>query len=146
MLQSRDEIRQTYLNVWQKMQSRSVLEPMESIIADVIRLPEVNFKTNSDVLLTGIGSRLQRAAATLNRYPDLQIEVAGLTDSDGSGLANFSLSERRAKTVRDYLIQYGVDEERLTATGYGESQPIADNTSANGKAANRRVELRIVNR
>ena len=113
---------------------------------DVIRLPGVNFGAGSDLLLPRTEPRLERAAETLNRYPDLQIEVAGHTDSDGGGAANYGLSERRARTVRDYLILYGVDAERLTAVGYGESQPIADNETMQGRAANRRVELRIVNR
>ena len=62
----------------------------------------------------------------------------------GSGLANFNLSERRAKTVRDFLIRYGVEESRITAVGYGESQPIATNDTEEGRAQNRRVELRII--
>jgi OmpA-OmpF porin, OOP family len=113
---------------------------------DVIRLPGVNFGAGSDLLLPGTERILEAAAATLNRYPDLQVEVAGHTDSDGPGDVNFGLSERRAKTVLDYLVMYGVAPERLTATGYGESQPIADNETVEGRAANRRVELRIVSR
>jgi len=113
---------------------------------DVIRLPGVNFGSGSDLLLPGIEPRLESAAATLIRYPDLQVEVAGHTDSDGPGDANFGLSERRAITVRDHLIMFGVDEARLTAVGYGESQPIADNETVEGRALNRRVELRIINR
>jgi OOP family OmpA-OmpF porin len=113
---------------------------------DLIRLPGVNFGAGSDLLLPGGEARLQSTADTLNRYPDLQVEVAGHTDSDGSGEVNFGLSERRANTVRDHLIMFGVDEARLTAVGYGESQPIADNETVRGRAANRRVELRIVSR
>jgi OOP family OmpA-OmpF porin len=113
---------------------------------DVIGLPGANFGTGSDLLLPGTEPVLENAAATLNKHPTLQIEVAGHTDSDGPGDTNYGLSERRAKTVRDYLIRYGVDEERLTARGYGESQPIADNETVQGRAKNRRVELRIVSR
>ena len=54
------------------------------------------------------------------------------------------LSERRAKTVMDYLIRYGVDASRLTYRGYGESEPIANNTTIDGRARNRRVELRVI--
>ena len=113
---------------------------------DIIRLPGVNFETGIDRLLLGTESILVNAAATLKKHSDLQIEVAGHTDSVGQGDANYGLSERRAKTVRDYLIRYGVAADRLTARGYGESQPISDNDTAQGRAANRRVELRIVNR
>ena len=115
-------------------------------IKDIIRLPGVNFETGFDILLPGTEHVLQDAATTLNNHPDLQIEVAGHTDNVGSGLANFGLSERRAKTVRAFIIRYGVDEDRLTAVGYGEAQPISDNNTAQGRAENRRVELRIVKR
>jgi len=115
-------------------------------IKDIIRLPGVNFQTGIDQLLLGTESILRNAAATLKKHADLQIEVAGHTDSVGQGDANYGLSERRAKTVRDYLIRYGVAADRLTARGYGESQPISDNDTSQGRAANRRVELRIVNR
>ena len=107
-------------------------------------MPELNVETGSDILLMGAEHILQNAAATLNKYPELMIEVAGHTDDVGNGLANYSLSERRANTVRDYLIRYGVDETRIAAVGYGEAQPIADNSTPEGRAQNRRVELRII--
>jgi len=115
-------------------------------INDVIRLPGVNFETNRDTLLPGTEYLLQTAADTLNKHPDLQIEVAGHSDDVGNADQNIGLSMRRAKTVRDYLIRYGVDENRLTFRGYGEAQPIADNSTAEGRARNRRVELRLVAR
>jgi OmpA-OmpF porin, OOP family len=115
-------------------------------IREVIRLPGVTFETNSDRLLPGAEQVLADAAATLRMNRDLVIEVAGHTDSDGSAEYNEGLSERRAETVRDYLIRLGADSANLTARGYGESQPVADNTTAEGKARNRRVELRILNR
>ena len=115
-------------------------------IKDIINLPGVNFETGFDILLPGTEYVLQEAAATLNRYPELQIEVAGHSDDVGNAASNEGLSERRAKTVRHFLIQYGVAEDRLTFRGYGESQPIADNSTAEGRATNRRVELRLVNR
>jgi len=114
-------------------------------ISDIIQLPGANFEVGQDLLLAGTEHVLQNAAATLNKYPEMQIEVAGHTDDVGNGLANFNLSERRAITVRDTLIRYGVAEDRIVAVGYGESQPIADNSTPEGRATNRRVELRIVN-
>jgi len=113
---------------------------------DIIDLPGVNFGAGSDLLLPGTEAYLKFAADTLNNHPDLQVEVAGHTDGDGSAELNRGLSERRAKTVRDHLIRFGVAAERLTAVGYGESEPVADNETIRGRAANRRVELRIVNR
>ena len=114
-------------------------------IRDIIKLPGVNFASASDRLLPGTEQVLADAAATLRKYPDLVVEVAGHTDSDGSVVNNQGLSERRANTVRDYMINAGVDAANLSARGYGEVKPIADNATAHGKATNRRVELRILN-
>ena len=111
----------------------------------MIDLPGVTFETNSDRLLPGAEQVLDDAAATLRKYPDLVVEVAGHTDSDGTAEYNEGLSERRARTVMNYLIDKGADEGNLTVRGYGEANPVADNSTAAGKAANRRVELRIQN-
>ena len=113
-------------------------------ISDVIRLPGVNFGSGSDLLLPGFEGLLRDAAATLNKNPDLKVEVAGHTDDVGDANLNMGLSDRRAKTVMDYLIRYGVDPSRLSFRGYGESEPIANNTTVEGRAQNRRVELRII--
>lgn len=113
-------------------------------IREVIELPGVNFESNSDRLLPGADGVLRDAAATLRRYPDLVVEVAGHTDSAGAADYNQGLSERRANTVRDYLINAGVRAANLSARGYGEAEPIADNGTSTGRARNRRVELRII--
>ena len=115
-------------------------------IKSEIRLPGVNFETNSDQLMSGAQSVLDNAAATLLKNPSLIIEVAGHTDSDGAAEYNLNLSMRRAVTVRDYLIRRDVPPDRLTARGYGEEQPIAQGGSAEAKAANRRVVLRVLER
>ena len=110
---------------------------------DVIDLEGVNFETNSDRLVDATSAILDDAAATLRRYPDLMVEVAGHTDSQGDASYNEGLSERRANTVRDYLIRSGINGDNLSVRGYGENEPVADNSTAEGRAANRRVELRI---
>ena len=115
-------------------------------IKEEIRLPGVNFESNSDRLVPGAESVLYDAAATLDKNPSIKVEVAGHTDSDGAADYNESLSARRAATVRDFLISRGIAEDRMTARGYGESQPVADNSTAAGKAQNRRVVLRITER
>ncbi|MFQ5549135.1 MAG: OmpA family protein [Woeseia sp.] len=112
-------------------------------IRDVIDLPGVNFASNSDRLLPGAEHVLANAVATLRMHPELVVEVAGHTDSNGNAAYNQGLSERRANTVRDYMINAGANPANLSARGYGEAEPIADNVSAQGRAANRRVELRI---
>ena len=109
-----------------------------------IRLPGVNFESNSDRLVPGASGTLNDAIATLRMNPDIRIEVAGHTDSDGAAEYNEGLSARRAATVRDYLVRGGIDADRISSRGYGESQPIATNDTAEGKASNRRVVLRII--
>ncbi|MDX1516125.1 MAG: OmpA family protein [Woeseiaceae bacterium] len=107
-------------------------------------LEGVNFQSNSDRLLPGATSILDQVVATLKRYPEIRFEVAGHTDSDGSAEYNEGLSARRAQTVHDYLAANGIAVERMTVRGYGESQPIADNNTATGKARNRRVSLNVI--
>ncbi len=105
-------------------------------------LKGVNFEYDKAILLPSSMQILDRVAASLINHPDVKIEVGGYCDSDGSDSYNLKLSDRRAKAVRDYLIKKGVPATRMTARGYGESQPIADNKTAEGKAQNRRVELK----
>ncbi|MGB5490661.1 MAG: OmpA family protein, partial [Woeseiaceae bacterium] len=116
------------------------------VVQAEIKLPDVRFESNSDRLRPGAEGTLNDAADTLMRNPGLLTEVAGYTDSRGDANYNRGLSERRAKTVRDYLIDRGVDSNRLTWRGYGESSPIADNETAEGRERNRRVLLRILER
>ena len=115
-------------------------------IKEEIALEGVNFQTNSDRLVPGAESILNDAAATLNKNPTIKVEVAGHTDSDGAADYNEGLSARRAQTVHDYLASHGVDVSRMSVRGYGEAQPIADNSTSAGKAQNRRVVLRITER
>ncbi len=107
-------------------------------------LKGVNFESNSDRLLGSANAVLNDVSDTLLKYEEIKFEVAGHTDSDGAADYNLGLSTRRAQTVFDYLAGKGVAENRMTVQGYGESQPIADNTSAAGKAQNRRVVLSVI--
>jgi outer membrane protein OmpA-like peptidoglycan-associated protein len=90
-----------------------------------------------------VEENLTELAATLKKYEDTNILIEGHTDDTGADEYNQRLSERRANSVTDFLISQGVDRNRITATGYGESQPIADNSSSAGKTQNRRVEVAI---
>ncbi|NND61527.1 MAG: OmpA family protein, partial [Gammaproteobacteria bacterium] len=109
------------------------------------RLEGVFFEFDSAQLRDGAETRLDEAVQTLRMNGDLKIEVAGHTDSIGAASYNQSLSQRRAESVRDYLVAKGIDASRLTAKGYGESQPIASNDTRESRARNRRVMLRILN-
>ncbi len=115
-------------------------------IREIITLSGVNFESNSSRLLPGSDSMLQDAVATLRMHPDLIVEVVGHTDSAGDAAYNEWLSARRANTVLGYLVNGGVSAGNLTARGYGEALPIADNATADGRARNRRVELQILSR
>ncbi|MDP6436229.1 MAG: OmpA family protein [Gammaproteobacteria bacterium] len=94
--------------------------------------------------VNGDDDRLAAAAATLIDNPGLRVEVAGHTDSQGDSDYNIGLSQRRAETVRDYLVTAGVDQNRVTARGYGEDEPVASNATPQGRRQNRRVELRVL--
>jgi len=106
-------------------------------------LEGVNFSTDSAKLKPESRVILDNAADTLKSWDDVKvmIEVAGHTDSTGTDAYNQKLSERRAETVRAYLIEKGIAADRLIAKGYGESQPVADNRTKEGRYKNRRVEL-----
>ena len=112
-------------------------------IPQVITLKGVNFATNSAALTPPSMGVLDEAAATLAKNPDVKAEVAGHTDSTGSAARNRTLSQQRAESVMRYLVSKGVPAANLTARGYGPDQPVADNRTAAGRSANRRVELRI---
>jgi OOP family OmpA-OmpF porin len=111
---------------------------------DEIKLPGVVFETNSADLKPESIPVLEGAVATLKRYPDLRIQVAGHTDSRGSDAYNLDLSSRRAATVLKFLQDGGV-ANNLVSRGYGERQPVASNTTEDGRQQNRRVVLRVLN-
>ena len=103
---------------------------------------DVLFDSNSATLQSASYAELDRIVEALNSTPTLSAIIEGHSDSSGSDAYNQSLSERRAKSVADHLIDRGINANRLQWKGYGESQPIADNTTAEGRAQNRRVVLR----
>jgi outer membrane protein OmpA-like peptidoglycan-associated protein len=109
-----------------------------------INLKGVNFETGSSVLTASSLPVLDEAANTLKKHPDLKIEVGGHTDSSGDKVANEKLSQSRAETVMKYLVEKGAKADLLSAKGYGPNQAIADNATPEGKAQNRRVELKIL--
>jgi OOP family OmpA-OmpF porin len=109
-----------------------------------IKLPGVVFETGKADLKPESLPVLDGAIATLKRYPDIKIEVAGHTDSRGSDALNLDLSSRRAQTVLAYLKDGGVTNS-LTSRGYGERQPVANNNTDDGRQQNRRVVLRVLN-
>lgn len=103
----------------------------------------VLFASNQTALLPAAQSRLDQVAAVLLATRERNVTVEGHTDSQGSDSRNMDLSQRRATAVRDYLVQKGYESDLIKANGLGESRPVADNTSAEGRANNRRVEIII---
>jgi outer membrane protein OmpA-like peptidoglycan-associated protein len=121
-------------------------EPAPAPVAAVAPAPKlvlegVNFDFDKATLRQDDIGTLDDDVATLKSWGDVDIEVAGHTDSMGSDAYNMNLSQQRAEAVRNFLIGKGVAENRLTAKGYGESQPVADNATDEGRFKNRRVEL-----
>ncbi|MGD8495433.1 MAG: OmpA family protein [Gemmatimonadales bacterium] len=100
------------------------------------------FAVNSDRIRPESTPTLDEIGDMLAEHPELQLSIEGHTDSDGEEVYNQQLSERRAASVKDYLVEHhGIDAARLETTGYGESEPVADNSTPEGKQKNRRVEL-----
>ncbi len=123
----------------------TVVATDESLLAELNEL----FATNGDVLFAPSSAELtpdaidvlDQAIDILNRDPDLNVTIEGHTDSDGSEQLNLELSQARASAVNDYFTANGIDQSRLTAVGRGETDPVADNATDEGKRQNRRIEF-----
>jgi outer membrane protein OmpA-like peptidoglycan-associated protein len=100
------------------------------------------FENNSDKLKVASLVQLDILATILTRYESANLEIQGHTDNVGDDAKNMTLSQNRTETVKAYLVKKGISENRITATGFGETKPIADNRTPLGKAKNRRVELK----
>lgn len=111
---------------------------------DTIVLQGVTFEFNEARLTANAKTILDGVADALTARSDIRVEVGGHTDSRGSDSYNQNLSEKRAQSVMQYLIGKGIDAGRMSAKGYGESNPVADNETDDGRELNRRVELKIV--
>ena len=101
----------------------------------------INFDSGKSTIKKESMPVAEQIIEMMNQAPDIQISVEGHTDSDGKNEANLKLSEARAKAVMDAIVKGGIDKTRLSSAGFGEEKPIADNSTEEGKAKNRRVEL-----
>lgn len=111
----------------------------------ILNIPSgINFATDSAAVAPTFQRTLDQVGQVLGQYNRTYVDVYGHTDSTGSDAYNQSLSERRAVSVADYLSSRGVQSARIGTRGFGESQPIASNDTEDGRAANRRVEIKIV--
>jgi outer membrane protein OmpA-like peptidoglycan-associated protein len=109
----------------------------------LVSLPDVTFAVDSTTISPNFRAALDEVAQSLQKYPNSLIDVMGHTDSTGSDAHNQDLSRRRAESVAGYLTMRGVPSARIATMGYGEQYPIADNATEEGRARNRRVEIRI---
>ena len=126
-----------------EIQGVEVTRPSEGEI-EVRLVSDILFDVDSSALRAESRQTLRDLAETFSRYSDINhIEVAGHTDSTGSDDYNLGLSQRRAGSVRDFLVGQGVPSTRVISRGYGESQPKSSNSNAEGRQLNRRVEIKI---
>lgn len=131
----------------------SVRKPGEKLVAEDCQQEldaqldgrKIRFESGSAQLRAESTGLLDALAFIVRRCPQVRIEIAGHTDAEGPDVANQKLSEERAIAVRDYLVRSGVFSSRLVASGYGEAEPLADNSTEEGRSRNRRIEFRVVN-
>jgi outer membrane protein OmpA-like peptidoglycan-associated protein len=135
-IQQKEEMRARLL-----AQLNQVLQTRDTVRGLVVNMPDVLFDFNKYTLKPAARERLARVSGIVLAYPDLKLEIEGHTDSIGSEEYNQTLSEKRAATVRDYLVSSGVSIANVVARGLGKSDPVADNSSAAGRKLNRRVEM-----
>ncbi len=118
------------------------LNPIKA--GEIIVLKNVFYQTAQYHLQPESHAELNKVAAFLKNNRQVKIEISGHTDSEGDARSNQLLSEKRARSVYDYLVSCGIEPHRMTAKGYGEERPVADNRTAEGRALNRRTEMMII--
>ncbi len=122
-------------------QLNSILQTRDSARGLIVSMSDVLFDTGKFTLKPGAREKLAKVAGILLAYPGLNIAVGGYTDNVGGATMNQTLSENRAGSVRDYLVQQGVAGKSVTAQGFGDGSPVTSNDNAAGRQQNRRVEL-----
>ena len=118
-----------------------ILETRETARGLIVNLSDVLFDTAQATLKPGAREKLAKVSGILVSHPDLKLEIEGHTDSVGSDSYNQGLSERRAESVRAYLVSQHIAPQSIATQGFGESRPVATNNTSAGRQQNRRVEL-----
>jgi len=116
---------------------------LQNRLSSVLARDSIIFESASSTIAADSIPALNTLADELDLVPAVAVLIAGYTDSDGEDAANLTLSQARADAVLDSLVSVGIDASRLSAQGFGESSPIADNVSQEGKALNRRIEVLV---
>jgi outer membrane protein OmpA-like peptidoglycan-associated protein len=122
-------------------QLNQVLQTRDTARGLIVSMPDVLFDFNKYTLKPEARERLARISGIVLAYPDLKLQIEGYTDSIGSDEYNQTLSEKRAESVRDYIVSSGVSMNNVAAQGMGKADPVADNSTAAGRKLNRRVEM-----
>jgi outer membrane protein OmpA-like peptidoglycan-associated protein len=124
-----------------RQQLNSVLATSESARGLIVNMSDVLFNTGQYSLKPATQISLAKVAGILLAYPGLQVQVEGFTDSVGSDAFNQTLSDKRAETVKNFLVAQGVPPNNISSQGFGKNNPVADNSTADGRSQNRRVNM-----
>lgn len=122
----------------------SVNQAEQKIIDDALKNRILEFESGSAVLTAAGRQILEEMAVALHKVGGKKVKIIGHTDSSGDGNKNFLLSQERAMAVRNYLIAKNIKAENLSTEGMGSSKPVADNTTAEGRKKNRRIEFEVL--
>ncbi len=121
-----------------------VKQPTE--IKSLVLSGDTNFEFNKSTLLPNAYTVLDSLISTMKQHPEYKWEIGGYTDGIGSAKYNIKLSKQRAQSVVDYLVRKGIERKNLKIVGYGKENPIATNKTAEGRAMNRRVEIKLLSK
>ena len=140
-LRQKAETEKTELRTQLLRQFNAILETRDTARGLIVNMSDVLFDTGKYTLRAGAREKLARVGGIISGHPGLRLEVEGHTDSVGGDDYNQRLSEQRATSVRDYLVQQGLSMNSVMAKGFVKTQPVAPNETAAGRQQNRRVEL-----
>ncbi len=135
-IQQKEQMRQRL-----QAQLNQVLQTRDSARGLIVSMPDVLFDFNKYTLKPEAREKLAKISGIVLAYPDLKLNIEGYTDSIGSDQYNLELSDKRANSVKGYLISQGVKPDNVSSTGFGKADPVADNSTAAGRKLNRRVEM-----
>ena len=123
--------------------ARAAVTAVQDKLNDIVRLRNIEFRVGSADLTPEGSATLDQVAAALQKASALTVSISGHTDASGGPAANLTLSQARAASVKTYLVSKGVVASRLTATGFGQTKPVADNATPDGRQRNRRIEFGV---
>jgi len=135
------EAQRVALRIQLRDQLNKILQTQDTARGLIVNMSDVLFDFGQYTLKPGAREKLAKMSGILLAHPELKVQVEGHTDSIGSDDFNQNLSEHRAQTVRDFLVEQGVGRDSVTAKGFGKTKPVATNDTAEGRQRNRRVEM-----